>query len=279
MRPILILAGLTFREAWRRWVVLIGLLLSVIFLLMYGFGFAYIKQQMDTPPTLSALLRPQAYNFLLLAGLYVVHGLVVMLSIFASVDAIAGEIGSHTIQTMVTKPVFRWQIVAGKWLGYAAMILLYVIALSGGVILVTNAEVGYLPPNAGLAVGLLCLEALVLLSLSLLGGTRLATLPNGVALFMLYGVTFIGTWVSQIGSLLNADTAVRLGNAVSMVLPVEVLWRLAASLLQPKGGLSAQFLSPFSALLAPDPTVALYAAAYGLVALLLAMWSFTRRDL
>src|SRR5207248_8333570 len=49
------------------------------------------------------ILRPQAYNFLLLAGLYVVHGLTVMLAIFASVDGISGEISSHTIQSIVTR--------------------------------------------------------------------------------------------------------------------------------------------------------------------------------
>ncbi len=278
MSNILTIARLTFQEAWRRWVVLIGLVLSALFLLMYAYGFALILGQAQQNP-LPAALRPQAYNFLLLAGLYVVHGLTVMLAIFASVDGISGEITSHTIQSIVTKPVARWELVLGKWVGFAGLILLYVGVLSGGVLLITYWQVGYMPPNPLAAMGLLGLEGLVLLSVSLLIGTRLATLPTGVSLFMFYGVTFIGTWVEQVAALLNASTAQRLGNTISLLLPVEVLWRLAAALLQPPGGILNNFVSPFAAIVPPAPTVALYAAVYGAIALGLAVVSFNRRDL
>jgi Cu-processing system permease protein len=279
MRGILTITSLTFHEAWRRWVVLIGLALSGIFLVMYAYGFSLIINNAQNGVPIPAPLRVQAYNFLLLAGLYVVHGLTVMLSIFASVDAVSGEINSHTIQSIVTKPIFRWQVILGKWLGYGAMIVLYVSLLSGGVLLVTNWQVGYVPSHWLEAIGLLCLEALVLLSLSILGGTRLATLPNGIALVMFYGVTFIGTWVEQIGTLLQVDTAVRLGRAASFLLPVEALWRQAAFILQPTSGITANFLSPFAALSTPSPILVPYAAIYGAVALVLALIAFTRRDL
>ena len=38
-------------------------------------------------------------------------------------------------------------------------------------------------------------------------------MTNGVMLFMLYGVAFIGAWVEQIGSLLQSRAAVRVGIA------------------------------------------------------------------
>ena len=44
----------------------------------------------------------------------------------------------------------------------------------------------------------------------------------------------------------DAQTAVRLGQTASMLLPVEVLWRRTAYLLQPPGGISNNFVSPFS---------------------------------
>ena len=52
----------------------------------------------------------------------------------------------------------------------------------------TYLQSGYFPANALQGLALLMLEALVLLSLSLLGGTRLSTLTNGVALFLVYGL-------------------------------------------------------------------------------------------
>src|SRR5690606_34155489 len=129
----------------------------------------------------------------------------------------------HTIQAIVTKPLRRWQVLVGKWLGYAVMLALYLMLLGGGVLLVMAVQTGYWPPNALAGLSLLILEALVLVSLSLLGGTRLSTLTNGVALFLLYGLAFIGAWVEQIGGLLQSDAAVRVGVIASLVLPVEAL--------------------------------------------------------
>lgn len=277
MRNVATITWLTFHEAWRRWMVVVALLLGVAFVALYWLGLSLIID--DIRQGTRALLLPLAYNFILLAGLYVVHFLTIMLAIFASVDTISGEIASHTIQTVVTKPVPRWAVVLGKWLGFAAMISLYLALLDGGILWVTNMKAGYTPPNALEAAGLLILEALVLLSLSLLAGTRIPTLANGIVLLMLYGITFIGSWVEQIGTVLQSDTAVRLGGWANLILPVEILWRRAAYLMQPPVNVPGNFVSPFGAFTEPGPQFVTYALAYTLVALLLALWSFSRRDL
>lgn len=279
MNHVLTLARLTFHEAWRRWMVIVALLLGLIFVGLYAFGFSMLINDLRSQRPLPGPLLTAAYNFLVLAGLYVVHGLTVMLTIFASVDAVSGEITSHTIQTIVTKPVPRWQVLLGKYLGYAAMLLIYLGLLASGVLLATQLLVGYMPPNALAGIGLILLEALVLLSLSLLGGTRLSTLTNGVALFMLYGLTFIGTWVQQIGAVLQSETAVRIGEVSSWVLPVEALWRQAAFVLQPPNVLPGNFVSPFGALATPNPNIVYYALVYAAVGVALALFSFSRRDL
>ena len=275
MNTITTITWLTFREAWRRRMVQAALGLGAVFLLLFGIGFYLITTNMRANG-MRELELTFSYNLLLMAGLYVVHFLTVMLAIFASVDTIAGEIASHTIQALATKPLQRWQIVLGKWCGYAAMILLYLGALSGGIMGVVYVLSGYTPPNAN-AVLLLMLEALVLLSLSLLGGTYLSTLTNGVFLFMLYGLAFIGAWVEQIGALLQSHAAVNVGIVASLLLPVEALWRRAAYLMQPQ--LMSAMPTPFSGSSPPSQAMVVYAALYALAMLLLAMRSFRRRDL
>ena len=279
MNTIRTIAWLTFHEAWRRRMVLLALILSVVFLLLYALGFYLIRLDLESENT-PMLIKNQMGPFLLLAGLYVVHFLAIMLAIFASVDTISGEIATHTIHAIVIKPLRRWQIVLGKWLGYTAMLSVYILLLSGGIICITYAISGYVPPNSAQAMLLLVLEAIVLLSLSLLGGTRLSTLPNGVVLFMIYGLAFIGTWVEQIGSVLESEAAVRIGIVTSLIMPVESVWRRAAYLMQPPmlNGTSG-FISPFSAFSVPSPAMVVYAGVYAGVMLLLAMRSFSRRDL
>ena len=277
MRAIGTLTWLTLAEAWRRWMVLAALALGAAFVLLYGLGVHFVEDQLQA--TTPRFLYANAHNFLLLAGLYVVHFLTIMLAIFASVDAVAGEITSHTIQTLVTKPVRRWQVLLGKWAGYAIMLTVYLFALGGSLMLVMQALTGYVAPHPLLGLSLIVLEALVLLSLALLGGTRLSTLSNGVVLFLLYGVSFIGSWVEQIGSILQVPQAETIGRWTGYVLPVEELWRrVAAELTPPDTGLS-NFVSPFAAFAVPDPAIVWYTLAYAAVALGLALVAFSRRDL
>jgi ABC-type transport system involved in multi-copper enzyme maturation permease subunit len=276
MNTIKTITWLTFHEARRRKMVLAALVMGGLFLLLFGLGVAFINKNLQEEQN-SALQMRFGYNLLLIAGLYVVHFLTVMLAIFASVDTISGEIATHTIQTLVTKPVRRWQIVLGKWLGYAAMLLLYLGLLSGGIFLVMYLLVGYTPANPLAGMLLLMLEALVLLSLSMLGGTRLSTLTNGVLLFMLYGVAFIGAWVEQIGALLQSHAAVNVGIVTSLLMPVEALWRRASYLMQPP--IMSSIPTPFSGTTPPSQAMVIYAALYTAAALGLAMRVFSRRDL
>jgi Cu-processing system permease protein len=276
MNTIKTITWLTFHEARRRKMVLAALVMGGLFLLLYALGVALIDRNLKEEQT-SALELRFGYSLLLIAGLYVVHFLTVMLAIFASVDTIAGEIASHTIQTLVTKPVRRWQIVLGKWLGYAVMLLFYLGLLGGGIFLVMYLLVGYTPPNLLAGLLLLMLEALVLLSLSMLGGTRLSTLTNGVLLFMLYGVAFIGAWVEQIGALLQSHAAVNVGIVTSLLMPVEALWRRASYLMQPP--IMSNIPTPFSGTSPPSQAMVFYAALYAAAALGLAMRAFSRRDL
>ena len=277
MSNIATITWLTFEEARRRFVAIAALGLGAAFILLYGIGLNLIIANLRRQ-NLSEIQIEFNLTIVLLAGLYVVHFLTVMLTIFASVDTISGEINSHTIQAIVTKPVRRWQVLVGKWLGLVILLVLYVALLSGGLIGVTNFLAGYLPPNLLEGTLIIFLEIPVLLSLSLLLGTFLTTLTNGVVLFMFYGLAFIGSWVEQVGSVLQVNEAVQVGIVTSLFLPVEALWRRAAYQMQP--ALLQNFpATPFSAASAPSAVMLLYAVGYGMVLLGLAMYLFSRRDL
>lgn len=277
MRHISTIAWLTFREAWRRRMVLAALGLGVVFLLLFLVGFWLINQELGEQQV-STLQMQFDYNMLMMAGFYVLHFLTVMLAIFASVDTVAGEITSHTVQTIVTKSVRRWEVLIGKWLGYLAMLVLYLGLLGGGMLGSVYLMVGYVPPNPIQGLLLLVLEAQVLLSLSLFGGTLFSTLTNGVILFMLYGLAFIGSWVEQIGALLQSPAAVRVGIITSLVMPVEALWHRAAYLMQTPLARNLP-ISPFGGTSTPSAAMVVYALLYAMVALLFAVRMFSQRDL
>ena len=95
---------------------------------------------------------------------------------------------------------------------------------------------------------------------------------------MVYGLAFIGGWVEQIGSIFDSQAAVRVGIITSLLMPVESLWRRAAYLMQ-ASGMGIGQLTPFSAFSPPSTAMVVYGVVYAIVALLLAIRSFNRRDL
>jgi ABC-type transport system involved in multi-copper enzyme maturation permease subunit len=184
------IARLTFREASRRWVLWVALLLGVIFLVVYGLAYNSMQEDLQNNASrINQLMFSELYHFFLMAGLYVVNFLCVLMTVLTSVDTLSGEIASGTIHTIVSKPVRRWEVVAGKWLGYAGMLSLYLL-LMAGVMAIIYLTSGYVAPNA-LRHGADLVEYPPAARF-LLGGSMLSTLTNGVLVFGLYGVAFIG---------------------------------------------------------------------------------------
>jgi Cu-processing system permease protein len=276
---VLVIARLTFREASRRWILWVALLLGLLFLLVYAIGFNEIQKDIQrSMQSTGQLMMKEMFNFFLMAGLYAVNFLGVIMAVLTSVDTLSGEISSGTIQTLVSKPVRRWEIVLGKWLGFTTMLSLYLLLLAGGVIAIVYFISGYTPPNMLRGLGLMWMNVILLLCVSLLGGASLSTLANGVLVFGLYGVAFIGGWIEQFGSYLNNQAALNIGIISSLVIPSEAIWKRAAYEMQsPLVG--AMGFSPFSAASAPSTVMVVYAILYTVVILALAARIFTRRDL
>jgi len=123
------------------------------------------------------------------------------------------------------------------------------------------------------------LNELLLLDVTLLGGTQLSTLANGVLVFAAYGVAFIGGWIEQIGAFLGNQTTVVIGILASLLMPSEALWKRAAFEMRTVLA-DAVGPNPFiSTLSVPSLMMVGYAVLYAAVALTLVVWNFGRRDL
>jgi len=278
VRTTLVIARLTFREAARRKILLAAVALGVIFLVVYAIGFYYVNKDLSTSGNAGLIERSEIRNFFMMAGLYVVNFLCVMMAVLTSVDTLSGEIASGTIHTLVAKPVQRWEIVVGKALGFSGMLTLYVLLMGGGVVAVVYLLGGYQAPNVLRGLSLMWLNVILLLNVSLLGGATLSTLANGVLVFGMYGIAFLGGWIEQVGSLVQNQTAVNIGIISSLIIPSEAIWRRAAYEMQ-SPLVQALGFSPFSSGSVPSLFMIAYAIVYAAIALLLAIRQFRLRDL
>ena len=273
-----VIVRLTAREVQRRKLLWVALALGFVFVALFAVGFHFIYQEATGHAAMGRSELHIFVNFFLTAGLYVINFLSVMMAVLTSVGTVSGEIASHTIQSVATKPVHRWEILLGKWTAYAGMLAVYMACLSGGLLLVVYLIADYTPQNWLGTIGFLALEGWVILAVSFLGGTFLSTVANGVLAFMLYGIAFVGGWVEQIGSLMQNEAAVNIGIVTSLFLPSEAIWRRAASLMQP-ALIRSLPSNPFGTASVPSPAMVVYAGLYIVVLLTVALWVFGRRDL
>lgn len=280
MTATLVVARLTFREAARRRILLAALLFGLLFLAVYAAGFNLIRyeiqREVDGP---SFVAHSEIFGFFLMAGLYVINFLTVMMTVLTSVDTLSGEVTTGTIQTLASKPVRRREILLGKWLGFTGMLTLYLLMMAGGVMAIVYLSAGYVPPGALGGLALMWLNVMLLLSLSLLGGATLSTLANGVMVFGLYGVAFVGGWIEQVGSFLGNQAAISVGTVASLLLPSEALWNRAAYEMRSPIVGAVAFGNPFLGPSVPSTLMIVYAVGYTLVVLALAIRQFNRRDL
>ncbi len=284
----LTIMNLTFREAWRRKLLWMVLGLGLVFLILFGIGFNFVLDEIRendfrgraNNPAMLNLMINQASGLLLILGMFAINFLIVMMTALTSVESISGEITWHTIQTVASKPVQRWEIILGKWLGHALMLVSYIIFMIGGLTLIVYFSSNYWPPNLAQGIALLVLEGLIVLSLTIFGGTIFSTMVNGVMVFMLYGIAFVGSWVEQMGAtpVLQSEAAVQVGIVASLIMPSEVMWRMASDVMQP-AILKSLGATPVTVFSQPSNAMMIYAIIYAAVLLSAALYQFQRRDL
>jgi Cu-processing system permease protein len=284
MSAISIIARLTFREAIRRRIMLAGLVLGVAFVILFSIGTHFIFGDIakDTaanmPSQMAAdILIAESTNTFMMMGLYAATFLSIAMAALLGADTLAGEINSGTIQTIATKPIRRADVVLGKWLGFAELLGLYVLLLCGGIVLSTFIQSGQLPQNLLIGLGLIYMESLLIMTITLMLSSAFPALATGGIVFGLYGLAFIGGWVEQFGALLQNDTAIKVGIITSLVIPSESLWRRAAFEMQTP--LTGTFGSPFNTTSVPSPLMMGYAFLYLILVLVMAVRIFQSRDL
>jgi ABC-type transport system involved in multi-copper enzyme maturation permease subunit len=272
-----IMAGITFREAARKKILWTALLAGMGFLVVFGIGLRFQVGDLRNsavPP----FLRYQVISAMLMIGMYTVDLLAVVMTTLTSVDTIAGEITSGTIHAIATKPLHRWQILVGKWLGFVAMTAVYVAIMFGG----TVAEgywIGGVMAQHPLHGGLLVfLECIVALSVTFMFGTWFSTLTSGVITLGLLGVAFLGGWLEQMSGFTEGSRLAMVGILTSLIMPSEAIWRRAAFEMESPLSGALQF-SPFSDISIPSGGMIAYACVYLLIALGIAVYHFGERDL
>ena len=278
MNALLTIFQLTLAEARRRKILLATFVCGVAFLGMFALGFYFIHREMVKHAGMDQIKQRMMLTTFVLAGLFGVNFLTVMTAVLMPVDTLSGEIASGVMQTLASKPIRRSTIVLGKWAAHGLVLAGYLLFMAGGVLAIARVIGGVSPPGIQVGLPLMLLEGLVLMTLSIAGGTRFSTVTNGIAVLGLYGLAFVGSWTEQIGAMAGNESARYVGTAASLLIPSEALWQLAAWHMQPSV-VRDLHLTPFSPASVPNGAMVAWALAYVAMVLALAVRGLSKRPL
>jgi Cu-processing system permease protein len=287
----LVIARFSLQEALSRRVIAAGVLLSVAFLALFTLGFWLLYAEV-LRESAAASPRPNRTpetivvgNVLTVMGMYAVHFLSSFLALFLSVGAIAAEVESGALHAVLARPLRRWELVAGRWLAGALMICLYVAVMASSVLLIAQGIAGYEAPRPIAAIALMALGAVLLLTLGVFGSTLLSTIANGVVLFSLFGLAWLGGIIEVLGTALGNLAMVNVGIVVGLLVPSDAIWRGASYYIQSPAFLMGSTASadrggiPFAAIAEPAAAQVVWAVLYLVLFLVGSVVSFARRDL
>jgi len=279
---VLTIARLTILEASRRKLLIALAELTVVVVVLTSWGFSRLPTMRDVTP---AEVRLAASQLTILVA-FMFSGVLALGSTLVAAPSIASDIESGIALAILPRPIRRSEVLMGKWLGLAVLVTLY----AGGSGLLELLGIwlgtGYLPPNPVAALALVAAEGIVLMSLALLLSTRMAPMTGGVVALVLFFVAWIGGIALAIGQVFDNETIKNIGRGSRALIPTDGLWHGAIFYLEPSEVLAAAQAAgraragnPFFADTPPSVWYIVFVVAWILLVLMLANWSFARRDL
>ena len=283
MTAVLTIAGYGLREALRRKVFVVVLLLTLGFLALYWLANHYVFRDIaHVSPPAGIEPRPFAGAFVFGLAMFATLFLGTVLAIFLTLGVVSGDAERGLLQPLIVRPVSRPTLLASRWLGAVAVCAPYVGAVYVAAMLITGLTGHWWPdhlvvPGLELAAGVALIAAI-----SLLGSVFLSSTANGIAVFMVFGAGLVSGLLGTIGHALNSHTLEHAAKIAAWLLPFEALYQdglreITASTTGLTGFLLQ--LGPFGGGYTGGFWVRLWAAVYFALLAALAAYGFSRRDL
>lgn len=279
-RVVLTMAGLTLQEAARRRVLRSLALLTVVLLALSAWGFSRISAEFGGLTSGEGRLVAATVLNLVTFGLSLIAALG---TAFLAGPTLAGEAESGIALAVLARPVRRFAVLLGKWLGLVVFGSGFVAVAGLAQLVIVRVTTGYWPPHPVTGLLLLAGQATVLLTLGLLLSTTISPMASGIVAVGLFGATWIAGVVGGVGTVLGNAGVERVGTVSRILLPTDGLWRGTMNSFQDPS-LLGQFSEAFEGhpFLSPAPLTGAYvawAALWIVLVLVLAGVAFQRRDL
>jgi ABC-type transport system involved in multi-copper enzyme maturation permease subunit len=277
------IVGYSLREALRRKVFAVVLLITGGFLFLYWLGNHYAFRDVENiQPPVGIDARSFAGAFMFGLAMFATLFLGVVLAVFLTLSTVRGDAERGLLQPLIVRPVERSTLLLARWLGAIAVCTPYVVAVYAGTMLITGLTGHWWPDHAVVPAVEIAGGVALVAALSLLGSVFLTATANGIAIFMVFGAGLVAGLLGTIGHALSSHTLERAARIASWVVPFEALYQDALrEITAETTGLTGFLLQlgPFGGANTGGTGVRLWACAYLVLVAVAAALGFSRRDL
>lgn len=280
------IASSTWEEASQSRIVTATVVLSLVVLGLSAWTFSHLGGLSIRVGAFFGADTKLVASQLLILLMYLWSGMVAVAAAFFGAVAVAGEIASGEVVSVLARPVRRAELLLGRWLGLAVVIAAFAVAVTAAQMLVVYLTVGFAPANAIGVVVFVLAQALVILTVAVALATRLPVAGAAVTTLLLFGFAWVGGVIGGIGAWTNGPALMQASSLTKLLLPSDAVWRGALFMLERPGGVFSGARSvtmaanPFFGAddAAPELLLA-YALAWIIVVLGVAILAFRSRDL
>jgi ABC-type transport system involved in multi-copper enzyme maturation permease subunit len=283
---MMVIARLTVRELVRRRVIWVLAALSIVSVVLVGWGLERLVTLAREDGVEELQIRIGVSQVLILIA-FMFSFVLAMTAAFIGAPAVGGDLESGVALAVLARPIRRAEVLLGRWLGCSCVVVAYTV-LSGLLAIAAAILVsGFGPPEPLLAVAFLSGQALVLLSLTLALGSVLPSIAAGSIAVVGFGLGWMAGVMAGISTALGIELLGRVAEASRWLLPSDGLWRGVIYGLEPPlvlliaAGEAPELANanPFYAAAPPPLAFVVWSVAWIGLVLGVAAWWFERRDL
>ena len=283
---MIVIARLTVRELVRRRVVWLLAGLTIVSVALVAFGVERLVSLAREEGLPELEIRVGVSQVLILIA-FMFSFVLAMTAAFLGAPAIGGDVESGVALALLARPLRRIDLLLGRWLGLALVVVAYAVASGALAIGVVTVISGFGPPKPILALAFLAAQALVLMTLTLALGSVLPAIGAGAVAVVAFGIGWMAGVMAAVAAAFDLQSLAGAAEASRWLFPSDGLWRGVVFGLEPPAaallatGRSPEGLAanPFFALQPPAPAFVIWSGIWIAVVLGLAGWRFTRRDL
>jgi ABC-type transport system involved in multi-copper enzyme maturation permease subunit len=277
--PTLLIARLVILEAVRRRLALAAAGLTLAGIGLTGWAFVKLAEQFGR----SSLQLAGAVSGIVILMAFMFVTVLALGAALIGATALGTELENGTLLSIIPRPLYRIELLAGKWLGAFGVVAIYGTCAIGLEAVIVRITTGYVAPQPLFSLAFFLAIVALVVTCAMTLSVRLAPLTAAIVTVVFYGAAWIDGIAHLISSSLGNDGVAQGTLAAGLLFPSDGLWRGALFGLEPvamraAGVNGAGSAGPF-AVLGPPPEAFL---AWCVVWVLLVAWagvaSFRTRD-